>query len=101
MMYFVGTKLSADPKTDEGKKKYEALINAVTSLGAWSDRLDSAWLVESRLPASRIRTLLKPHLKDGDRVFVAQFSQNWAASNMGNGFPEWMKRREFEVPSQG
>ena len=100
MMYIVATKLAEDPKDEEGKKNYENLVNAITSMGPWSDRLDKCWLVESKLSASRIRTLLKPHCQDGDRVFVGQFSQNWAGFNMGKSFPEWMKRRDFQTPGQ-
>ena len=98
MMYFIATKLEEDPTTEEGKVKYEDFINAVTSLGAWSDRLGQTWLVESKLSASRIRSLLKPHLSNKERVFVGQFSQNWAGFNMGPNFPKWIKRRDFDIP---
>ena len=53
--------------------------------------------LESRLGAGQIRTLLKAHLEPGDRVFVGQFTQNWAGFNMG--FPEWAQRRSFERPT--
>jgi hypothetical protein len=97
MMYFIATKLAADPKAD-GKLQYEALTNAITALGPWSDRLDKCWIVESKLPADRIRTLLKPHLLKDDRLFVGQFTGNWAGFNMGPKFPEWIKRRDFTTP---
>ncbi|MCA9567590.1 MAG: hypothetical protein KC656_07095 [Myxococcales bacterium] len=100
MMYFISTRLSMDPRSEEGKARYENLLNALTSLGPWSDRLDNTWLVESKLSASRIRTLLKPHLLEGDRVFVGQFTENWAGYNMGSSFPEWAKRRDFSTPGQ-
>lgn len=98
MMYFIATRLAQDPSSEAGQKRYATLINAIQALGPWSDRLDRAWLVESKLSASRIRTLLKPHLGKNERVFVGQFSQNWAGYNMGNGFPEWIGRRDFDVP---
>lgn len=98
MMYFVATKLSA-PLDDSA---YEGLNLAVKALGPWSDRLDQTWLVESALGAGQIRTLLKPHLQDGDRVFVGEFTQNWAGFNMGRTFPDWMKRRTFRsIARQG
>lgn len=100
MMYFIATRLQADTKTDEGKEQYENFLNAVTSLGPWSDRLGNTWLVESKLSASRIRTLLKPHVQTGDRVFVGQFTQNWAGFNMGANFPEWAKRRDYTTPGE-
>jgi hypothetical protein len=99
-MYFISTRLSADPNTEEGQKTYANFITAVTSLGPWSNRLDNTWLVESKLPAGRIRTLLKPHMQPGDRIFVGQFTTNWAGFNMGQNFPEWAKRREFGTPGQ-
>jgi hypothetical protein len=98
MMYFVSARLGEDVTTDAGKEKYENLLNAVTSMGAWSDRMGNTWLIESKLSASRIRTLLKPHVFDGDRIFVGQFTNNWAGYNMGANFPEWMKRRDFSAP---
>ncbi len=98
MMYVIATRLSEDTKSEAGKERYADLINAVTALGPWSDRLGNTWLVESKLPANRIRTLLKPHLHEGDRIFVAQFTGNWAGYNMGRTFPDWIKRRDFSTP---
>lgn len=99
MMYFISARLQKDPTTEEGKAHYENFLNAVTSMGAWSDRMGSTWMVESKMSASRIRTLLKPHVFEGDRIFVGQFTTNWAGYNMGANFPEWMKRRTFDMPS--
>ena len=47
--------------------------------------------------ARRIRDTLKPslNLEGGDRLLVARISRNWAGTNMGQGFPDWMQRREF------
>jgi len=94
MMYFVALKLTKPADATE----YEALKLAIKALGPWSDRLGDTWLVETRLGAGQIRTLLKAHLQAGDRLFVGQFNQNWAGFNMGKGFPEWTKRRNFERP---
>lgn len=95
MMYFIALKLTQPADSPA----YEGLTLAIKSLGPWSDRLGATWLVESKLGAGQIRTLLKAHLQDGDRVFVGQFTQNWAGYNMGQGFPEWTKRRNFERPT--
>ena len=93
-MYFIAMHLTA---SDES---YENLRNAMKALGAWSNRLPNCWIVESKLSARRIRDLLKPHLKDTDRLFVGQFvNQNWAGTGMGSGFPEWLNRRSFDAPS--
>jgi hypothetical protein len=93
-MYFIA--LTLQGKTSE----YEPLYNALKALGPWSNRLPSTWLVESRLSARRIRDLLKPHLKSADRLFVGQFSRNWAGTGMGAGFPDWMTRRSFEIEAK-
>ena len=89
-MYFVAFQLRAP------RAEYDNLFNALQALGPWSNRLSDCWLGHSRYPARRIRDLLKVHLTPGDRLFVGQFSRNWSASNMGDGFPEWMGRRAFE-----
>lgn len=92
-MYFVALTLKG-PESD-----YVNLRNAIEALGPWSNRMPACWLVESRLSARKIRDLLKPHLGPGDRLFVGQFGHNWAGTQMGAGFPEWMGRRAFEVPT--
>lgn len=74
----------------------ERVDAAVRTLGNWSNRLEGAWLLESQsLGAGAIRDQLKEHLNEQDRLFVARISRNWAGRNMGQGFPQWMKRRDF------
>jgi hypothetical protein len=90
MMYFVALRLQ------EPFDNYPDLRRALEALGPWSNRLGDTWLVESAFGATRIRDLLKPHIKAGDRLFVGQFSQNWAGTGMGNDFPDWLKRRKFD-----
>ncbi len=99
MVYLIATRLGQDHRTEVGKAAYANFLNAVTALGPWSDRLGDAWIVESKLSASRIRDLLKPHLKESDRLFVAQFTQNWASFAMGPQFPAWIRRRDFSGPT--
>lgn len=98
MMYFVAARLAEDPRSESGKVRYANFVNAIQALGPWSDRMDRVWLVESKLSASRIRSLLKPHVGKNERLFVGQFSNNWAGYNMGQAFPEWIGRRDFDVP---
>jgi hypothetical protein len=98
MVYLIATKLGSDPRTETGKVTYANFLNAVTALGPWSDRLGEGWIVESKLSASRIRDLLKPHVKSEDRLFVAQITQNWASFAMGPQFPAWIRRRDFSGP---
>lgn len=93
MMYFVTLVLQGQDAD------YANLFNVIQALGPWSNRMGNrCWMVESRYSAKAIRDLLKPQIKQGDRVFVAQFVQNWAGTNMGDGFKEWMDRRTFDVP---
>ena len=69
---------------------------AIKTMGNWSNRLKNVWLLESKTRAARgIRDHLKQFLGERDRIFVARISRNWAGRNMGQGFPEWMTRREF------
>lgn len=95
MMYLVNLTLQAP------EEEYVGLLNTLKALGPWSNRLRGCWLVECRLTARQIRDLLKPHLRSGDRLFIAQIAQNWAATGMGSGFPDWMGRRVFEKTSTG
>lgn len=76
----------------------ERVDAAIKTLGNWSNRVPGVYLVETdRMGARGIRDHLKQFMEidKGDRVFVARISRNWAGTNMGQGFPEWMKRREF------
>lgn len=73
----------------------ERLAAAIKTMGNWSNRLNSAWMLETNTSARRIRDHLKQFMGERDRLFVARISRNWAGRNMGQGFPEWMQRREF------
>lgn len=97
MMFFINVTLRR-PEAEA-----TAFVEAVKSLGNWSDRLSGTWLVECRMRATDIRERLRPHLLPGERLFVAELQQHWAGLNMGEGFPEWMGRRTFRTntPAQG
>ena len=66
------------------------------SLGNWSNRIPGAWLLESPLGPRKVRDMLGEKMKDGDKLFVGRVSRNWAGRGLGNGFPEWLTRREFD-----
>jgi hypothetical protein len=77
---------------------------ALKSLGNWSNRIPGVYLLETnRMGARGIRDHLKQFLAadKGDQVFVARISRNWAGTNMGEGFPDWMKRRDFGKFQEG
>jgi hypothetical protein len=95
MMFVVSLELNARPAD-----QYADLERAIKALGNWSNRMRGTWFVECRFNAAQIRDLLKPHLGAGDRLFVARMTQNWAGTGMGEGFPEWLKRRNFDVPTR-
>ena len=90
-MYLIVVELNARPAD-----QYPDLDKAIKALGNWSSRMRGAWMVETRFNAAQIRDLLKPSLVAGqDRLFVTRMTTNWAGSNMGEGFQDWMNRRKF------
>ncbi len=94
MMFIIVLDLTARNPGD-----YADLERAIKALGNWSNRVKGSWIVESRFNAAQIRDLLKPHIEVGkDRVLVARITRNWAGSALGEGFPEWMNRRNFDAP---
>ena len=82
----------------------ERVDASIKSLGNWSNRMPGVYLLETdRMGARGLRDQLKQFIEveKGDRVFVARISRNWAGTNMGQGFPDWMKRREFGTFNEG
>lgn len=82
----------------------ERVDASIKTLGNWSNRMPGVYLLETeRMGARRIRDHLKQflELEKGDRIFVARISRNWAGTNMGEGFPDWMKRRDFGKFQEG
>ena len=86
---------SPTEKTSESRRS--SIDGAIKSMGNWSDRLDNAWLLETNTQnALTIRDQLKQFLPEGeDKLFVARISGHWAGRNMGKGFPDWLKNRNF------
>ena len=84
---------------EEGTHSNEQFEAAVKLVGNWANALakNGTWIVASRLNAAQIRDQLKPFMnpEKGDKLFVARISRNWAGTNMGGNFPEWLKRQEF------
>jgi len=96
MMYLVVLELNGRPRGE-----YPALERAIKASGDWSNRSRDAWLVQSELSASKIRDELKPHIVAGkDKLFVARIGKNWSGAHMGDGFQEWMNRRDFDPPKR-
>lgn len=94
MMYLIMVELNG-----RAADQYADLERAIKALGNWSNRIRNVWMVESHFSATQIRDLLKPTLVAGqDRLFVARFTPNWAGYGMGEGFADWIGRRNFETP---
>ncbi|AXG89535.1 hypothetical protein ACPTG9_05870 [Enterococcus faecalis] len=70
---------------------YDALNGKIKSLGAYSKRFDSFWLVDSSLSASEIRDNLKTEIDSNDSLFVIQTKEHWASLNLAKGATEWLK----------
>ena len=80
---------------EENEQVYNRLDGGIKTMGNWSSRIKNTWLLHARMNASTIRDRLKPLIEERDRLFVARISKNWAGTNMGVNFPEWLKRQEF------
>jgi hypothetical protein len=84
-----------DPRSNDPVVR-ERVEGAIKLMGNWSNRMTNCWMLESKNKGARqIRDDLKPFLGDQDRLFVARISRNWAGRGMGEGFPEWIGRRDF------
>ena len=81
----------ADPNNNANNE----IETAVKAMGNWSNRLQHAWFLETNLPSGTVRDRLKQFTKNGDRLFVARMTRHWSGFGMGEGFPEWINRRQF------
>ncbi len=96
MMYLITLELNARPAD-----QYADLEKAIKALGNWSNRMRGVWMVETRFSAQQIRDLLKPSIVAGqDRMFVSRMTTSWAGTGMGDGFQDWMNRRNFNAPTK-
>lgn len=78
--------------------QYADFDKNLRALGNWAELGQGGLLLEAdRLTAAQIRDLLRPHLPDGDKMFVARISKNWAGMRMPASFPDWMGRRNFDA----
>jgi hypothetical protein len=92
MVYSISFTLSGQ------QSEYQNFIQTLQSLGPWAHRMVNHYIVETSLTPVQVRDILKPHLKPGDRLFVGEMIQNWAATGVPEEFGAWMKRRNFRVP---
>ena len=85
------------PADNASNSRNMQIDGAIKSMGNWSDRLDNTWILETKTQnAITIRNQLKQFIPEGgDKLFVARISSHWAGRNMGRGFPDWLKKRDF------
>ena len=86
-----------DPAESASEARCAQIDGAIKSMGNWSDRLANTWILETKTQtAITIRNQLKQFIPEGeDKLFVARISSHWAGRNMGRGFPDWLKKRDF------
>ena len=68
-------------------RDYVDFVEAVERLGEASPCLDFAWIVRCDETAAAIRERLRPHLDEGDELFVAELTGEaaWRSSSPGTG----------------
>ena len=91
-----------NPTDKTPEKRLSQIDGAVKAMGSWSDRLDNTWILETKRQNARtIRDQLKQFIPEGeDKLFVARISSHWSGRNMGRGFPDWLKKRDFGTFAQ-
>jgi hypothetical protein len=73
-------------------QNYSKLHNAIKSLGAaWWHRLDSTWLVKTRLSTDQVTTQLKPHIDDNDWLLVMEVKPSTAHGWLAQEDWNWIK----------
>lgn len=73
------------------QQDYDKLHDSIKSLGAYSKRFDSFWLVDSSLEASEIRDKIKLVVDSNDKILVIEVKKHWASWNLPEGGAEWLK----------
>lgn len=62
-------------------QSYEALFEAIKSLGRWYHPQGSVWVVETQAQCGAIRDFLAPYLRSGDSLLVVEF-EKWASQGL-------------------
>ena len=72
-------------------KNYEALYEAIKSLGAWWHHLDSTWIVKHDGPAGQIRDTLARSLDNNDKLLVVRLTGEGAWRGFNDSGSKWLK----------
>ncbi len=76
------------PSEDE---TYEALTEAIESLGSTWNCLSSAWLVKSEYTSAEIRSRLRSYLKEDDRLLVIRQGTGAAWIGFDGDCQQWLR----------
>ncbi|MGA7811279.1 hypothetical protein, partial [Bradyrhizobium sp.] len=83
---------------------YEALVEAIQSLGAWWHHLETVWIVRSVKAPEEIRDRLKSHIGADDQVLIFDITgDNAAWAGINESGSTWLKdniARERDVLAQ-
>jgi len=71
-------------------KNYEALYEAIKSLGAWWHHLDSTWIVKHDGPAGPIRDALARSLDSNDKLLVVRLTGEGAWKGFNDSGSKWL-----------
>ena len=79
----------------ESSAQYELLFETLKSQGGWAHYLKSTWFVATDKTADEIYWEIKPHILEGDRIFVSEMGdsrsrQGWLPKKAW----AWIKRHE-------
>ncbi|MGH1746368.1 MULTISPECIES: hypothetical protein [Enterococcus] len=70
---------------------YETLHDTIKSLGAYSKRFDSFWLIDTSFSASEIRDKINNVIDSNDVALVIEVRKHWASHNLPKEAVDWLK----------
>jgi hypothetical protein len=72
-------------------RDYSSLHLAIKELGSWWHCVESTWIVDSALPPSTIRDILRAHLDANDKLVVLQLEGHWASQHLNENCNNWLR----------
>jgi hypothetical protein len=77
-------------------ENYELIIGGIkTNYPTWAHIEKSVWLVDTVSDAGTVRDTLMAYIHEGDALFVARLTGNWASYGLSTEIVEWLKNRTF------
>ena len=75
-------------------QNYNGLYDAIKELsGFWAHPVESVWLVDTNIPTSEVRDILKKHMDSNDKLLVVQLGLAWATYKVDVAVTNWLKTR--------